>query len=196
MKAWIVAEPRPIGEGPLRMVEMPDPIPGPGQVRVRVEACGVCRTDLHLAEGDLQPRRPGTVPGHEVIGRVDSLGPGCDRFAVGDRVGIAWLRGTCGRCRWCRSGAENLCPRANFTGWDADGGYAELAVVNEAFAYRIPEHLEAPRAAPSCARASSATGRSSGRSCHPAGGWASTASAPPPTWWPRSPSNRARSSTS
>lgn len=148
MKAWIVAEPRPIGERPLRMVEMPDPVPGPGQVRVRVEACGVCRTDLHLAEGDLQPRRPGTVPGHEVIGRVDSLGPGCDRFAVGDRVGIAWLRDTCGRCRWCRSGAENLCPRATFTGWDADGGYAELAVVDEAFAYRIPEHLEATRAAP------------------------------------------------
>src|SRR5688572_7595730 len=126
MQAWIVEETRPIARGPLRLVELPDPQPGPGDVRVRVEACGVCRTDLHLAEGDLVPRRPHTVPGHEVVGRVDALGPGCTRLAPGDRVGIAWLRGTCGRCRWCRSGRENLCPRATFTGWDADGGFAEL----------------------------------------------------------------------
>jgi propanol-preferring alcohol dehydrogenase len=117
-------------------------------VRVRVLACGVCRTDLHLAEGDLAPRRPGTVPGHEIVGIVDELGSGADRFAVGDRIGIAWLRGTCGRCRWCRSGRENLCPGAAFTGWDADGGYAEYAVVSDAYAYRLPAQLGDAEAAP------------------------------------------------
>ncbi len=134
--------------GPLRPVELPDPEPGPGQVRLRVEACGVCRTDLHLAEGDLVQRRVRTVPGHEVVGRVDALGDGATRFAVGDRVGVAWLRRTCGRCRWCRAGRENLCPSAEFTGWDADGGFAELAVVDEAFAYRLPNTLAAVDVAP------------------------------------------------
>jgi propanol-preferring alcohol dehydrogenase len=113
-----------------------------------VSACGVCRTDLHLAEGDLAPRRPRTVPGHEVVGRVDALGPGAERFVVGDRIGIAWLRDTCGRCRFCRTGRENLCPSATFTGWDADGGYAEYALVPEAYAYRLPEALDDVRAAP------------------------------------------------
>jgi propanol-preferring alcohol dehydrogenase len=108
----------------------------------------VCRTDLHLAEGDLVPRRPGTVPGHEVVGRVEALGPGTTRFAVGDRAGIAWLRGTCGACRFCRSGRENLCPATRFTGWDADGGYAEAAVVDEAFAYRLPDGVDDVHAAP------------------------------------------------
>jgi zinc-binding alcohol dehydrogenase family protein len=117
-------------------------------VLVQVRACGVCRTDLHLAEGDLAPRRPGTVPGHEVVGEVVELGSGTGRFARGDRVGIAWLRGTCGRCRWCRAGKENLCPDAVFTGWDADGGYAEYAVVPEAFAYRLPDALDDVTAAP------------------------------------------------
>ena len=115
---------------------------------MKVAACGVCRTDLHLAEGDLPPRRPGTVPGHEVVGVVEALGEGATRFAVGDRIGIAWLRSTCGRCRWCRSGRENLCPDAAFTGWDADGGYAELATVPEAFAYRLPPDLDDVTAAP------------------------------------------------
>lgn len=133
---------------PLREVELPEPIPGPGEVRVRVLACGVCRTDLHLAEGDLPPRRPNTVPGHEVIGWVDARGPGVERFAVGDRVGIAWLRGTCGRCRWCRTGRENLCPAATFTGWDTDGGYTELAVVPEAYAYALPGEVDDTHAAP------------------------------------------------
>ena len=148
MRAWVVERPGPIVGGPLREVELPDPQPGPGEVRLRVSTCGVCRTDLHLAEGDLVPRRPGTVPGHEVVGRVDAQGPGTDRFAVGDRVGVAWLRGTCGRCRWCRAGRENLCPAATFTGWDADGGYAELAVVPEAYAYRLPAELDDVHAAP------------------------------------------------
>lgn len=148
MRAWIVTDPRPIEQGPLQLVEREDPEPGGREVLVRVEACGVCRTDLHLAEGDLAPRRPGTVPGHEVVGRVESVGPEATRFRVGDRVGIAWLRGTCGSCGWCRSGRENLCPRAEFTGWDADGGYAELTLVDEAFAYPVPEELSAEKAAP------------------------------------------------
>lgn len=148
MRAWIVDRPGPVSDGPLQLVERPDPEPAAREVRVRVEACGVCRTDLHLAEGDLAPRRPATVPGHEVVGRVDAVGPQCRRLAVGDRVGIAWLRWTCGSCRWCRSGRENLCPSAAFTGWDADGGFADLAVVDEGYAYRIPESLPAAEAAP------------------------------------------------
>jgi propanol-preferring alcohol dehydrogenase len=148
MRAWVVETPGPIDSGPLRSVDLPDPHPGPGQVRIRVGACGVCRTDLHLAEGDLLPHRPRTVPGHEIVGVVDELGSGTDRFRIGDRIGAAWLRGTCGRCRWCRSGRENLCPDATFTGWDADGGYAELTVVPEAYAYRLPDALDDVRAAP------------------------------------------------
>jgi propanol-preferring alcohol dehydrogenase len=148
MRAWVVTDPGPIDGGPLLQVELPEPEPGPGEVRVRVLACGVCRTDLHLAEGDLPPRRPRTVPGHEVVGVVDARGAGADRFAEGDRIGIAWLRGTCGHCRWCRTGRENLCPDAVFTGWDADGGYAEYAVVPEAFAYRLPDDLGDAEAAP------------------------------------------------
>ena len=148
MRAWVVERPGPVDSGPLRPVELAVPEPGSGEVRVRVLACGVCRTDLHLAEGDLLPRRPRTVPGHEVVGTVEACGAGAGRFAVGDRIGIAWLRGTCGRCRWCRTGRENLCPAAVFTGWDADGGYAEHAVVPQAFAYRLPEGLADAVAAP------------------------------------------------
>jgi propanol-preferring alcohol dehydrogenase len=148
MRAWVVEHPGPIESGPLRPVELPEPHPGRGEVRVRVLTCGVCRTDLHLAEGDLPPRRPRTVPGHEVVGVVDARGPEAERFALGDRIGIAWLRRTCGRCRWCRTGRENLCPFAAFTGWDADGGYAEYAVVPEAFAYRLPGVLGDAEAAP------------------------------------------------
>ena len=148
MQAWVVRHPGPIDSGPLRVVEREVPEPGPAEVRVRVRACGVCRTDLHLAEGDLAPRRSATVPGHEVVGIVDAVGTAAARFAAGDRIGVAWLRGTCGWCRWCRTGRENLCPDATFTGWDADGGYAEYAVVPEAFAYRLPEALDDVEAAP------------------------------------------------
>ena len=148
MRAWTVVRPGPIETGPLRYVERPDAEPGRGEVRVRVRACGVCRTDLHLAEGDLAPRWAATVPGHEVVGSVDARGPDASRFELGDRIGIAWLRSTCGRCRWCRTGRENLCPDARFTGWDADGGYAEYAVVPEAFAYRLPTRLDDVHAAP------------------------------------------------
>jgi propanol-preferring alcohol dehydrogenase len=108
----------------------------------------VCRTDLHLAEGDLPVHRRNVVPGHEIVGVVDTLGPETSRFTPGDRVGIAWLAGTCGRCRFCRRGDENLCPQATFTGWDHDGGYAEAAIVDERYAYRIPDGLSDDQAAP------------------------------------------------
>ncbi|HYZ99008.1 MAG TPA: zinc-dependent alcohol dehydrogenase family protein [Acidimicrobiales bacterium] len=148
MKAWIVETPGPMATGPLVLVDRPVPEPGPGEIRVRVTACGVCRTDLHLAEGDLAPHRPGTVPGHEIVGSVDALGAGCRRFEPGQRVGIAWLRRTCGRCRWCRRGQENLCVDPRFTGWDDDGGYAEWAVVDEAYAYELPEAFDDEHVAP------------------------------------------------
>jgi propanol-preferring alcohol dehydrogenase len=148
MRAWVVDTPGPVDSGPLVAVDRPLPEPGPGEIRVKVSVCGVCRTDLHLAEGDLRPRRPGVVPGHEVVGVVDAVGEGCIRFGLDDRAGIAWLRKTCGRCRWCRRGAENLCPQPLFTGWDADGGYAEWAVVDEAYAYPLPAAFDDLSAAP------------------------------------------------
>jgi alcohol dehydrogenase, propanol-preferring len=139
MRAWSFDKPLPIAANPLRLDGRTQPEAGPGELLVEVMACGLCRTDLHLIEGDLTPRRPGVVPGHQVVGAVRGIGTGASGFAVGDRVGIAWLRDTCGQCRWCRSGRENLCPDASFTGWDADGGLAEFAVVPAAFAYRLPE---------------------------------------------------------
>jgi propanol-preferring alcohol dehydrogenase len=148
MRAWIVDEPGPIARGPLVAADRPDPEPGPGEIRVRVLACGVCRTDLHVAEGDLPVHRRRVVPGHEIVGLVDGLGAGATRFRVGQRVGIPWLRHTCGRCRWCRRGAENLCEASLFTGWDADGGYAELAVADEAFAYELPDSFDDEHMAP------------------------------------------------
>ncbi len=132
----------------MQLVELDVPEPGPGQIRVRVLACGVCRTDLHIAEGDLPVHRARVVPGHEVVGVVEARGEGADRFALGDRVGLAWLATTCGACRFCRRGAENLCPNATFTGWDHDGGYAEAAVADERFAYRLPDDLANEQAAP------------------------------------------------
>lgn len=125
---------------------MPDP--GTGHLLVRVSCCGVCRTDLHLAEGDLKPRRPAVTPGHEVVGRVAALGPGAERFAVGDRVGVAWLAGTDGNCRFCRRGDENLCESPRFTGWDIDGGYADTCVADERFVYGLPSNLTDEQAAP------------------------------------------------
>jgi len=148
MRAWVVERPAPIDEQPLRQVERAEPEPATGQVRVRVSCCGVCRTDLHLAEGDLPPRRPEVAVGHEVVGRVDALGPGVSRFAVGDRLGVPWLAHTDGTCAFCRRGAENLCVQPQFTGWDVDGGYADSCLVNQAYAYRLPEHLDDEHASP------------------------------------------------
>jgi alcohol dehydrogenase, propanol-preferring len=148
MQRWIVAEPGPIDIGPLRRIDDERPEPGPGQVRVRISCCGVCRTDLHLAAGDLPPHRARTTPGHEVVGTVDARGPGATRFAVGERVGVAWLGGTDGHCRYCRSGRENLCESPVFTGWDVDGGYADECLVDEAFAYALPGGIPDGQAAP------------------------------------------------
>jgi propanol-preferring alcohol dehydrogenase len=148
VRAWIVESPMPVDEQPLDRVERPAPVPGPGQVRVRVSACGVCRTDLHVAEGDLAVHRRGVVPGHEVVGRVDQRGPGAERFEVGERVGVAWLAATCGRCRFCRRGDENLCLTPTFTGWDIDGGYADFVCADEQFLYLLPEVFSDVEAAP------------------------------------------------
>jgi alcohol dehydrogenase, propanol-preferring len=148
MRCWIVDRPGPIATHPLLEVERPDPEPGPGQVLVRVCVCGVCRTDLHLAEGDLPPRRHGVIPGHEVVGRVERLGAGAGRFKVGDRIGAAWLGRTCSRCRFCVRGDENLCLYPSFTGWDEDGGYAELVVVREDYAYSLPANFDDEHVAP------------------------------------------------
>jgi propanol-preferring alcohol dehydrogenase len=148
MAAWVVATPGPIDDRPLERVERPMPHAGPGEVRVRVRACGVCRTDLHLAVGELPPKRAGVVPGHEIVGEVDEVGAGAHRFVPGVRIGIAWLRHTCGVCAWCRRGAENLCVAPRFTGWDADGGYATHAVVDERYAYELPAGYDDVHAAP------------------------------------------------
>ena len=144
MHAWRVRRPGPARTHPLQFdghVAVPDP--GAGELLVAVRACGVCRTDLHVAEGDLAVHRPAVTPGHEVVGEVVALGPGvrsgADGFEVGDRIGIAWLRHTCGRCVYCRRGAENLCPDSRYTGWDADGGYAEFATVPADFAHPLPD---------------------------------------------------------
>jgi propanol-preferring alcohol dehydrogenase len=148
VRAWVVGVPGPVDTGPLRRVDRDEPVPGPGQVRVDVSCCGVCRTDLHLAEGDLLPRRAAVTPGHEVVGRVSVLGPGADRFAVGQRVGVPWLGRTDGSCRFCRRGEENLCTAPVFTGWDVHGGYADACLVDEAFAYPLPDGLDDEQAAP------------------------------------------------
>lgn len=134
MRAW-----QTHGDGELHHVTLPRPEPGAGEILVRVTACGVCRTDLHVRDGDLPPHRKPVVPGHEIVGVVEAVGDGVDTFASGDRAGIAWLRSTCGACRWCRRGAENLCADSRYTGWDADGGYAEFALAPAAYAYRLPD---------------------------------------------------------
>lgn len=148
MKALVVQTPGPVEQEPLKLIEREKPSPGAGEILVRVTACGVCRTDLHVVEGELAPRRAAVVPGHEIVGVVERCGRGAARFAPGAPVGIAWLRGVCGRCRYCASGRENLCPEARFTGYDEDGGYAEYALAPQAFAYALPEPLVRAEAAP------------------------------------------------
>ncbi|MDQ3761161.1 MAG: zinc-binding alcohol dehydrogenase family protein [Actinomycetota bacterium] len=139
MRTWRVQRPGPMSTQPLCRVEEQPPRPGADELLVRVLACGVCRTDLHVAEGDLPVHRLGVVPGHEVIGEVIGSGHGgTGQFEVGQRVGIAWLRRTCGQCRYCTRGSENLCPRSEYTGWDADGGYADYTTVPTDYAYPLP----------------------------------------------------------
>lgn len=132
---------------PLEMVARPDPDPAPGQVSLRVLACGVCRTDLHLVDGDLPITAP-VVPGHEIIGRIDALGPGVTRFAVGDRVGVPWLGHTCSYCAYCAEGSENLCDAPQFTGWTRDGGYADRAIADARYCFAIPDLYSDAEAAP------------------------------------------------
>ncbi|MEV6930628.1 zinc-binding alcohol dehydrogenase family protein [Dactylosporangium sp. NPDC051485] len=148
MTAWQVDRPGPVATHPLRRVTLPVPRPSAGEVLVRVHTCAVCRTDLHLAEGDLPPRRRGTVPGHEIVGTVEALGADVTDPPVGTRVGVAWLRRTDGTCRYCRRGAENLCPDSKYTGWDADGGYAEYCVAPAAYVYRLPAAYSDEEVAP------------------------------------------------
>ena len=148
MKVMLLDQPRPIEQAPLRLADLPVPQPGPGEILVRVEACGVCRTDLHTVEGELPPHKQPVVPGHQVVGVVQQRGASVNSLQVGDRAGIAWLRSTCGQCTYCDRGSENLCPAARFTGWDADGGYAEYAVVAADYAYRLPAELAPELAAP------------------------------------------------
>ncbi len=148
MKAMVLDRSADAGTSPLRLRDMPLPEPGPGQVRVRVRVCGVCRTDLHIVEGDLALMKQPIIPGHETVGLVDRTGADVRSVKEGDRVGIAWLQGTCGRCEFCRSGRENLCTQAVFSGYHVDGGYAEYALVDEAFVYPIPPVFSDDEVAP------------------------------------------------
>ena len=144
----LLREPKPAEQNPLEPANLPLPQPGPGQVRLRVQACGVCHTDLHLVEGEIATPKLPVVPGHQIVGRVDALGVGVTGFALEDRAGVPWLNSTCGQCAYCRRGQENLCDTARFTGQHADGGFAEYMVVPAAFAYPIPHGFADVQAAP------------------------------------------------
>ncbi|HTV87875.1 MAG TPA: zinc-dependent alcohol dehydrogenase family protein [Stellaceae bacterium] len=133
---------------PLAAAEMPDPVPGRGHVLIRVHACAVCRTDLHVVDGELPDPKLPLIPGHEIVGTVAECGPGAGHFAVGDRVGVPWLGWTCGTCEYCRRGRENLCDRARFTGYQIDGGYAEFTVADERFCFALPQGYSDAEAAP------------------------------------------------
>ena len=144
MKAMQLAAPRTA----LRMVDFPAPRPGRGQVLIKVRACGVCRTDLHVVDGDLAQGKMPIVPGHEIVGTVAEKGAGVERFAIGERVGVPWLGWTCGRCRYCSAGRENLCDEARFTGYHIDGGYAEYTVADARYCFAIPDEYDDAAAAP------------------------------------------------
>lgn len=139
MRALVLREQKPVEEGPFFFEEVPIPQPGPGQILLRVLACGVCHTDLHIAEGDLPLRKSPVILGHQVVGKVVELGPGVQRFRAGQRVGLAWLAWACGECHYCRRGQENLCPNAQFTGYTMDGGFAEYTVAYADFAHPLPQ---------------------------------------------------------
>jgi len=148
MKAMLAEAVAPVHGRPLRLADLPDPEPGDGEIVVGVSVCAICRTDLHVIEGDLPAARRPIVPGHQIVGTVEKTGAGCTRFAPGDRVGVAWLRHTCGACDFCRGDAENLCEASRYTGYHEHGGYAEKAVVEESYAYAIPDVFSDVDAAP------------------------------------------------
>ncbi len=148
MQAMVLQSPRPIDENPLVLIDVPAPVPGPGQLLVHVDICGVCHTDLHTVEGELELPKLPLIPGHQIVGTVDESGAGVTRFRLGDRVGVAWLHSACGKCDFCQRGLENLCPDARFTGLHVDGGYAQYALAEERFAYTIPERFSAEEASP------------------------------------------------
>jgi propanol-preferring alcohol dehydrogenase len=148
MKAMLLRRQAPVEQDPLELVELDAPRPGAGQVLLRVLSCGVCHTDLHTVEGDIPLKKTPVVPGHQIVGVVEESGPEVAGVAVGDRLGVAWLHWTCGKCRFCLRGDENLCENARFTGYDVDGGYAEFALAEAAFCYRIPEAFDSIQAAP------------------------------------------------
>ena len=144
MRAWATGT----VAGVLEETERPTPEPAADEILVKVEACGVCRTDLHVIDQELPVHRAGVIPGHQIVGTVAATGAAVRHLRIGERVGVAWLRRTCGACRWCREGRENLCPNSQYTGWDADGGFAEYTTVPEAFAYNFPAELDAAAIAP------------------------------------------------
>jgi alcohol dehydrogenase, propanol-preferring len=148
MQAWILDNPAPVHSRPLRRVELSMPALSGDELLLQVSACGICRTDLHVVEGELPVRRSPLVPGHQIVGRVTAVGSEVKDIAVGDRVGVAWLNRTCGVCEFCIAGRENLCERPSFTGWTVDGGYAEFAVAPAAFSYRLPDTFDDIQAAP------------------------------------------------
>ena len=148
MKAWVLEKQARIETKPLLLQELPIPKTEEGKVRIKVHACGVCRTDIHVAEGDLPLRKSPLILGHEIVGVVDEIGKGVAKFRVGDRAGIAWLNSSCGNCKFCQSGRENLCPQAKFTGWSVDGGYAEYVTVSQDFAFHLGKNLSFVETAP------------------------------------------------
>jgi propanol-preferring alcohol dehydrogenase len=148
MKACVLEKPAPIEKRPLSVKDIPTPAPGPGEILVKVSACGICRTDLHVAEGELEPRLSPVVPGHQVVGVVEEIGQGVTDLRKGDRVGAAWLFSVCGKCRFCLSGRENLCEDAEFTGWTRNGGYAEFMIASAPFVYPLPNDIPDTAAAP------------------------------------------------
>src|SRR2546423_843778 len=148
MQAMVLNTVSAIETSPLRMEEVPEPSPGAGEVRIKVRCCGVCRTDLHIIEGELPPPRLPLVVGHQTVGVVDRVGSDCHRLKVGDRIGIAWLRHTCGQCRFCTSRRENLCEFSRYSGYHADGGYGQYANVPEDFTYFIENPLDDAHVAP------------------------------------------------
>lgn len=148
MLAQVLHSIAPVESNPLQLTEVKKPEPAGDQVLIRVSACGVCRTDLHVIEGELPQRRSPVIPGHQIIGRIEAIGPDVKRFKGGERVGVPWLHRTCGVCEYCRSGRENLCEHALFTGWVVDGGYAEYALAPASYVYPIPESFSDEQAAP------------------------------------------------